>query len=96
VVGLVVDDEDFGRGHHQPVDLARHQRRCAVRPLQPSDNRHLGTAAGGKHRGEARIGDQLQHLIDQRIALLSRPILGIAGEIVLRELATAFRCEVRQ
>jgi hypothetical protein len=46
--------------------------------------RDLSPAAGRKHRREARIRDQAEHLLGDRRALLLAPAVGIARELEQR------------
>ena len=69
-IGLEIDDQEFFRGHYQPVNDARNR----LGPDQPG-NRRFGSGTGSEQRRKFRMADYAQHLRRQQVLLLRRQIV---------------------
>src|SRR5262245_42354943 len=96
MVGLEIDDQDFGWRDHEAVDLARDEGLFPARKIKPADDRDLGPAAFGKYGGESRIGDQRKHLFGKLLALRLVPGSRVACEKLLCRVAAPIGRELRQ
>src|SRR5439155_17490629 len=70
-------------GHGEAVRLPRYRKRAAA---EASDDRHLGAASRQEQLREARILEQRQGLLDDRLALLGGKLGGRAVKVAPRGL----------
>ena len=66
------------------------------RPIEPSDDRHLGAAAARENGREPGVADQAKQVGGERVMLARSPVAGIAAEKTKRGVAPPLGRDVGQ